>query len=114
MPPTTPSEDKADRSAKLPTPNQRPTVKFDPETKQRTHWDHAWSRFRRDRFAIGGGLMVLVLIIVAIGAPWIAPHDPLTQFPDGLTGDFGVPVAPGTSRFLLGTDALGRDFRILK
>ena len=80
-------------------------------TEQRSHWDNAWRRLRRDHFAIGGGVMVLVLFAVAIGAPWVSPHDPLTQFSDGLTGDFGVPVSPAqVSKFPLGTDSLGRDF----
>lgn len=82
----------------------------DIRTKQLGHWAQAWLRFRRDRFALGAGFIVLALILVAACAPLLVPHDPLTQHPDGLIGDFGVPVAPGASRFVLGTDALGRDF----
>lgn len=91
-------------------PNREPSAETGTETKQLGHWAQAWLRFRRDRFALFGGFVVLVLIVIALCAPWLAPHDPLTQHPDGLVGDFGVPVAPSVTHFLLGTDALGRDF----
>lgn len=107
---TTSFEDEAGYASKPPSPNRRLPSRVGAETRPRTHWEHAWIRFRRDRFAIGAGLVVLALIIIAIGAPWLAPYDPLTQHPDGLTGDYAVPVSPFTSRFSLGTDALGRDF----
>jgi ABC-type dipeptide/oligopeptide/nickel transport system permease subunit len=80
------------------------------ETRNLSLWDHTWLRFRRDRLALGGGLVVIALFIVVIAAPWFAPHDPLTQFPDGLSGDYGIPVAPGANpKFPLGSDSLGRD-----
>jgi dipeptide transport system permease protein len=69
------------------------------------------SIFRRlasdPKVAFAGGFIVF-LIVLAIGAPLIAPHDPLEQNlllatvpPDGFTGS-----EPG---YLLGTDGLGRD-----
>ena len=76
----------------------------------RSHWDYAWSRFKRDRFAFYGGLLALVLILISAAAPLIAPADPLFQFPEGLRGDFAQPLPPGSGRFSLGTDSLGRDF----
>jgi peptide/nickel transport system permease protein len=61
-----------------------------------------------------GAALVGALIIVALLAPLLAPHDPAEQFRDGLTPD-GQPV-PGTlfkgtsgTQFPLGTDANGRD-----
>jgi peptide/nickel transport system permease protein len=79
------------------------------ELKHRTHWANVWSYFRRDRFAVSGGFLALLLFAMAAGAPWLSPFDPMTQFPDGLAGDFGLPVS-SNARFLLGTDSLGRDF----
>jgi peptide/nickel transport system permease protein len=76
----------------------------------RSHWGYAWSRFKRDRFALFGGILAVILIVGALSAPLIAPFDPMKQFPDGLTGDFAVPRPPGSDQFLLGTDSLGRDF----
>lgn len=71
----------------------------------------AWRRFRRDRMAMLGAFIALVLIIVAVFAPYIAPYDPAEQFDDGLTMQ-GLPVPstlPHSTRFILGTDANGRD-----
>jgi ABC-type dipeptide/oligopeptide/nickel transport system permease subunit len=108
---TIPLEQETDSPAEPPSPGQKLAAEAQTETRQLSHWELAWGRFRRDRFALGGGVMVLVLFALAIGAPWVSPHDPLTQFPDGLTGDFGVPVSPGNvAKFPLGTDSLGRDF----
>lgn len=54
------------------------------------------------------GLVVFVLmILIAVFAPWIAHYDPTTQFEHGLHAD-GSPVGP-SSKFWLGTDDLGRD-----
>ncbi len=78
-----------------------------PHAVHRGYWADAWQRLLRDRFALAGGAAVVVMLLVAASAPWIAPFDPLKQFPEGLT-DYGVPVPPG-GRFVLGTDGLGRD-----
>lgn len=68
-----------------------------------------WGRFRRTAIGPIGGLIVLVTLAVAILAPVIAPHNPLTQFADGLSLQ-GVPIAPQWHLpYLLGTDDLGRD-----
>ena len=55
-----------------------------------------------------GGAIVAVLILVALLAPWIAPHDPIEQ--DLLSAQ--LPPAwmqGGDPSYLLGTDSLGRD-----
>jgi peptide/nickel transport system permease protein len=73
-----------------------------------------WRRLRRDRVAMFGAVLVGLLILVALFAPFLAPHDPAEQFSDGLTPD-GQPVPStlfhggGGTEFLLGTDANGRD-----
>ena len=67
----------------------------------------AWRRFRRDRPALAGLAVVIVMSAAALLAPAIAPHDPSEQFFDGLTLE-GAPVPPG-GMYLLGTDLLGRD-----
>src|SRR6187431_603767 len=46
--------------------------------------------------------VLLVLVIVAIGAPWIAPYAPTAQ-------DVNNMLAPPSGAHLLGTDDLGRD-----
>ena len=55
-----------------------------------------------------GGAIVATLILVALLAPWIAPHDPIEQ--DLLSSQ--LPPAwmhGGDTAYLLGTDSLGRD-----
>lgn len=73
----------------------------------------AWRQLRRDSSALVGGALVLVLVLIAIFAPLLAPHDPTEQFRDGLT-NAGEPLpstllSDGSWRFPLGTDASGRD-----
>jgi len=67
----------------------------------------AWRRFRRNRYALAGAVIIVLLVAAALGAPWLAPYDPAEQFFDGLTLQ-GEPLAP-SDRFALGTDLLGRD-----
>ena len=55
-----------------------------------------------------GGLIVLFVAVIAIFAPWIAPHDPNDQ---DLFGNLLPPAwdAMGDPLYPLGTDSLGRD-----
>ena len=56
----------------------------------------------RNKLALAGGIILLVLAVVAVCAPWLAPHDPLrVSLPDAL-------LAP-CHTYPLGTDQLGRD-----
>jgi peptide/nickel transport system permease protein len=73
----------------------------------RSHWALALYRLRRDKTALLGATIVLLLILTAIFAPLLAPHDPNQIFDQGLNLD-GSP-APPSGMFLLGADTLGRD-----
>jgi peptide/nickel transport system permease protein len=67
------------------------------------------SRARRTRWmALAGGAFVLVLVVVALAAPVIAPYDPIRQ---SLRGRLAAPTFAGADgkAHLLGTDHLGRD-----
>ena len=68
-----------------------------------------WQQIARNpAFAIGAGLL-LVILLLAVFAPWISPHDPYTQDLIHRT----VPpawYAKGSGLHLLGTDPLGRDY----
>lgn len=72
-----------------------------------SQWALVWYRFRRNKTALLGTGIVLLLLVAAIFAPLLAPHDPTQIFDSGLTLD-GTP-APPSSTFLLGADTLGRD-----
>ncbi len=71
-----------------------------------------WRRLKRDRAPMLGAMLGLLIIITALFAPLLAPHDPTIQYQDGLTPD-GQPIPStllqGSWRFPLGTDANGRD-----
>jgi len=58
------------------------------------------SNSRNWRLWIGGGTLAAIAL-VALLAPWIAPHDPWELL--------GPPLEPPGQAFLLGTDMLGRD-----
>jgi dipeptide transport system permease protein len=67
-----------------------------------------WLAFKENRGAVIGLVIVSLIVFVAIFADVIAPHAPNEQFRDA------VRAAPawaegGSTRFLLGTDSLGRD-----
>ena len=64
-------------------------------------------RFRRNPAAIIGLIVCVLIVLAALLAPILAPHDPNFQFPEGLTLE-GAPLPPG-GPYLLGTDLLGRD-----
>jgi peptide/nickel transport system permease protein len=63
---------------------------------------NAWARFRRNRLALIGLALVLVLALSAALAPWIAPYDPARQ------SLFEKRAKPG-AKYLLGADEFGRD-----
>ncbi len=72
----------------------------------------SWEEFRKaygqSRGALIGLGLIALLIVLAVGANVIAPHPPNEQFRD-FTLTPPAWTATGTSRFLLGTDAVGRD-----
>ena len=67
----------------------------------------ALTSLRRDPVALISVIAVVVLALVAVFAPLLAPHNPLQAYQNGLSSN-GAPVGPGSS-FLLGTDPNGRD-----
>ena len=69
----------------------------------------AWRRFRKNRGAWIGALLVLFVMSTSLLGPQIAPFGYEEQFDDALAADTGLPVGPG-GRFMLGADQVGRDF----
>ena len=67
-----------------------------------------WFYFSDNRGAVLGLFVFLTLVLLALFAPYITPHDATMQYRDALL----VPPAwleGGNSSYLLGTDAVGRD-----
>ncbi|GGF06089.1 ABC transporter permease subunit [Stappia taiwanensis] len=67
-----------------------------------------WFYFSQNRGAVIGLFVFLTLVLIALFAPLVAPHDPNFQYRDNfLTPPFWQ--EGGNISFLLGTDAVGRD-----
>ena len=67
-----------------------------------------WRAFRENRGAVAGMIVVVTILLVAIFAGVIAPHDPIEQY-KGFTRLPPFWMEGSDGRFLLGTDAVGRD-----
>jgi ABC-type dipeptide/oligopeptide/nickel transport system permease subunit len=66
-------------------------------------------RFVRNRSAVIGSILVLVIVLFALVGPIVSRHDPLvTDLVTGIDRATGLPAAP-SSQFWLGTDLLFRD-----
>jgi ABC-type dipeptide/oligopeptide/nickel transport system permease subunit len=61
-----------------------------------------WRRFRRNKLAVLGLVIVLVMVFTAVFAPLIAPSDPKAQ-------DYAMTLRPPGEGGLMGTDSLGSD-----
>src|SRR5512147_3318822 len=61
-----------------------------------------WRRFARDRWALTGLVLLTILAVFALTAPWIAPADPLH-------GSLSVSLRAPSRAYWLGTDVQGRD-----
>lgn len=72
------------------------------KVRGRTQREIVWRRFRRHRLAIVGGLMLVLLYVVALATPAIAPYkyDEI---------DYTAINQPPSAEHLMGADRLGRD-----
>ena len=68
----------------------------------RSLWSDARSRLLRNPVAMAGGAVVILLILLAIAAPYLAPYDPIYQ-------DLANSLAGPSMKHLAGTDVHGRD-----
>ena len=93
--------------AAIPALVDQPAVDWEVAEKQIGLWQDAWQRFRRNRLAILGAAVVLILVLVAISANLLVSlhliADPFRQ--DVLN----IEVGPGSPGHPLGADELGRD-----
>jgi ABC-type dipeptide/oligopeptide/nickel transport system permease subunit len=92
----------------------------------RSLWQIAWMRLRRDKVAMGGGIFILFLILVAIVGPHIVQNpdtfnpslvDPTFLRPTGSFGGISLAhplgVEPETGRDLLARIVVGAQYSLL-
>jgi peptide/nickel transport system permease protein len=75
---------------------------LDDDVKVRSLWSNAFRRFRQNRGAVIGLGVLLFMVLVAIFAPWIATHDPVSQ-------ELRNNLSPPSAEHWFGTDQFGRD-----
>jgi oligopeptide transport system permease protein len=68
-------------------------------------WRDAWHRLRRNRLAVAGGMILLLLTAVCLLGPLLSPYDYAEQNLDNT-------FAPPGAAHWLGTDQLGRDLLV--
>jgi len=73
-----------------------------PRRTSRGLWRDAWRRLTRNKLAMGGLVVICLLLLVAVFADLLAPYDPSRLFP-------GQSYAPPSAAHWLGTDDVGRD-----
>lgn len=73
-----------------------------PVRESRGLWSDARLRLLRNPVAMAGAAVVVLLIVVAVAAPYIAPYDPSDQ-------DLANSMAGPSMQHLAGTDVHGRD-----
>lgn len=69
---------------------------------KQSYWHLVWSQFKRQRLAMAAFVLVLVLVGLALFAPWLSPYAPDSY-------DLNLILESPSSRHWLGTDDLGRD-----
>src|SRR5262245_40196276 len=92
-----------------PTEPEQVNVEVTQQVVGRSPWELFWRRFRRDKWAIGGLVLVIFMLTVALLSPLIASqfHGPNEVHLDRLD-EFGIPTGPQAD-FPFGLDTAGRD-----
>ncbi|HSU78926.1 MAG TPA: oligopeptide ABC transporter permease [Candidatus Angelobacter sp.] len=62
----------------------------------------AFGKFLRNKLAVAGSVVIILIVLAALLAPWLAPHNPDTQY-------LLEKLAKPSKKFPLGSDSLGRD-----
>ena len=65
-------------------------------------WHDAWLRLRKNRAAVTGGVVLVIMVVLAILTPWIAPYGYEAQ-------NLDLGATPPSASHWLGTDIFGRD-----
>jgi oligopeptide transport system permease protein len=65
-------------------------------------WSSSWYRLKQNRLPMAGLVILVVMILVSLLTPWLAPYSYEAQ-------DLDLGPAPPSAEHLLGTDTFGRD-----
>ena len=81
-----------------------PVAAAGPEAlRVRTPWSEFWRKFRKQHVALAAGSFVLVLVVLAVLAPYVVPFDAENFF------DYDTLNSPPSAKHWFGVDPLGRD-----
>jgi oligopeptide transport system permease protein len=72
-------------------------------------WRDAFGRLRKNKLAMVGLVLVILLIFVAIFGPYLAPYPYQEQDLKAVLANGGRPLPPLSPGHILGTDQIGRD-----
>lgn len=61
-----------------------------------------WKELRRNRLALAGGAVIVLLVVLGVFGPWLAPYDPLAQ-------NLARSLEGPSRDHWFGTDSFGRD-----
>ncbi len=67
-----------------------------------TPFEIFWFKFKKRKVAMVAAFFIIILVLTAIFAPWIAPYDPFEV-------DYALSMAPPSWEHWAGTDIFGRD-----
>ena len=74
------------------------------DAQGRSLWVDAWAKLKKNRAAVAGGCIIVVMAVLVVAAPWFAPY--AYDFADFANSQ----TAPSWSTgHIFGTDTLGRD-----
>ena len=90
----------SDPPARAPAPAS--PVRLTSATHGRSLWQLSLQRLLRNRGAVTGSIVLLILVAAALFAPWITRHDPIALAPRDR-------LQPPSAEHWFGTDAFGRD-----
>ena len=79
--------------------------------RARSSWELFRLRFMRDKAAVAGAIVIVILIVLALAAPLFARltgHGPNELFDEMRDPVFGLPLGPN-AEFWFGADSVGRD-----
>ncbi len=72
---------------------------------RRERFGRSWYKFSRNPLSVVGGTTILILVLLAVFAPWVTPYPEHA----GPFTDFANASNPPNSKNLFGTDEIGRD-----